>query len=130
MFTLGQIKEAHAKVKSGADFPKYIQEIAQLGVLSYTSYVTDGHSEFIGADDHTAISEPKYATLTIAKESDEVLFRQYLKEHQQGQSNYPTFCQQSAETGTEKWIVDIINMTCTYYDKSGIEMLVEVIPSA
>ena len=27
MFTLDQIKEAHAKVKSGADFPGYVQEL-------------------------------------------------------------------------------------------------------
>ena len=128
MFTLGQIKEAHAKVKSGADFPKYIQEIAQLGVLSYTSYVSDGHSEFIGEESQTAISEPKYGALTIAEESNETLFKQYLKAHQQGQSNYQTFCQQAAETGAKKWIVDISKMTCTYYDKSGKEMLVEVIP--
>ena len=27
MFTVEQINKAHEKVKSGADFPKYIQEI-------------------------------------------------------------------------------------------------------
>jgi hypothetical protein len=32
MVTIEQIKQAHNKVKSGADFPKYIQEIKKLGV--------------------------------------------------------------------------------------------------
>ena len=33
MFTVEQIKAAHSKVKSGADFPAYIQEIKALGLL-------------------------------------------------------------------------------------------------
>lgn len=127
MFTPEQIKEAHAKVKSGADFPKYILEIAQLGILSYTSYVSDGHSEFIGKDNQTVFSGPQYAALTIADASNDTLFKQHLKAHQQGQSNYATFCQLAAETGTEKWIVDIVKMTCTYYDKNGNLMLIEII---
>ena len=35
MFTVSQIKEAHSKVKSGADFPKYIQEIKGFGVIGF-----------------------------------------------------------------------------------------------
>lgn len=129
MFTLSQIKEAHAKVKSGADFPNYIQELSALGVLIYTTYVSDGHTEYIGTDSHTLTSEAKYATLAIASKSSTENFKNYLKTHQQGHTNYPTFCKQAAETGTEKWVVDIVNMTCTYYDKQGHVMLVEEIPT-
>ena len=32
MFTIEQIKNAHAKVKSGADFPTYVQNLIKLGV--------------------------------------------------------------------------------------------------
>lgn len=127
MFTLNQIKDAHAKVKSGADFPKYIQTLAQSGILSYTTYVSDGHTEFIGTN-NSLTSEAKYTLLSIAEESQMNEFQTYLKLHQQGQSDYPTFCKQAAETGTAKWITDIVNMTCTYYDKKGNEMLVETIP--
>jgi hypothetical protein len=42
MFTVEQIKTAHGKVKSGADFPAYIQDIKKLGVTSYETFVTDG----------------------------------------------------------------------------------------
>jgi hypothetical protein len=35
MFTVEQIRAAHNKVKSGADFPAYIQEIKALGVSQY-----------------------------------------------------------------------------------------------
>jgi hypothetical protein len=32
MFTIAQIKKAHSKVKSGEDFPVYIQDLIALGV--------------------------------------------------------------------------------------------------
>jgi hypothetical protein len=38
MFTIEQIKQAHNKVKSGADFPKYIQEIKKLGMAEVPSH--------------------------------------------------------------------------------------------
>lgn len=41
MFTVTQIKEAHSKVKSGADFPKYIQEIKGFGVIGFTTWVKE-----------------------------------------------------------------------------------------
>lgn len=48
MFTLEQIKEAHAKVRSGADFPTYVQDLIGLGVTCYQTYVSDGHTDYFG----------------------------------------------------------------------------------
>jgi uncharacterized protein YbcV (DUF1398 family) len=127
MFTLKEIKEAHAKVKTGADFPTYIQDLIKLGVKSYETYVHDGHSIFLGDEDFQLKSKPKYARLTVANISDKERFRHYLKNHQRGQTDYATFCSESAQTGVEKWIVDMAEMTCTYYDKSNNEMLEEKI---
>ncbi|MBL7702643.1 MAG: DUF1398 domain-containing protein [Ferruginibacter sp.] len=130
MFQLSQIKEAHAKVKSGADFPAYVQDLIQLGVSAYDTFVTDGHTVFTGSDNYTIASEQKYAPLEIAANSDAAKFKQYLQMHQQGQTDYPAFCRHSAETGVEKWTVDMNAMTCTYYDQSGNKMLEEKIPLA
>lgn len=129
MFTIEQIKEAHSKVKSGADFPKYIQELNNLGVQSYENFVTDGHAEYLGENDYKAISAPKYKEISIAETSDSEQFKHYLKIHQQGETDYLTFCRHSAETGVEKWKVDMLEMTCTYFDRKGNQMLVEEIPS-
>ncbi len=52
MFTIQQIKEAHAKVKSGADFPKYIQDIIALGVTSFETFVFDNHTDYYGKDNY------------------------------------------------------------------------------
>lgn len=129
MFSIQQIKTAHAKVKSGADFPKYIQELTGLGILSYHTYVSDGHTDYYGSDGFTISSDAKYDTLEVADTSNAAQFTHYLKLHQQGGSTYPEFCNHSAMTGVEKWIVDIEAMTCTYYDKNGNCMLEEKIPA-
>ncbi len=129
MFTIEQVKAAHSKVKSGADFPNYVQEIIKLGVTAYENYVTDGHTDYCGSNNYSVSSPAKYAALIIADESNTALFKQELKAHQRGETDYMAFCKISADTGVEKWIVNMAAMTCTYFDKAGNEMLVEVIPT-
>jgi len=128
MFTLGQIKETHARVKSGADFPKYIQEINSLGVIQYTFLVTDGNTVFTGSNNFIITSEPIYPQLEIAESGDKEKFKSYLKIHQQGQTDFITFCRHCAETGVEKWIVDTAERTCSYFDLTGKQILTEIIP--
>ncbi len=128
MFTVEQINEAHGKVKSGADFPAYIQDIKKLGVSYYETFVSDGHTEFYGANNYKTASPAKFEPLSIAGTCEKEQFKADLKEHQQGKTDYPTFVRISANLGIEKWAVSIQQMTCTYYDKSGNEILVENIP--
>jgi uncharacterized protein YbcV (DUF1398 family) len=128
MFTMEQIKAAHSKVKSGADFPKYIQEIKALGVIAFETWVKDSHTEYFGANDNRTSSSPIYSDKDIANSSQKARFENYLKIHQQGKTDYLTFCSHCAETGIEKWFVSIEKMTCTYYDKIGDEILIESIP--
>jgi uncharacterized protein YbcV (DUF1398 family) len=129
MFTLQSIKEAHAKVKSGADFPRYIQDQKKLGVVSYENYVTDGHTQYFGSDNFTITSNPKYIAMPIASVSSTVVLKRDLVVHQQGGTDYLTFCKQAADAGVEKWTVDAIALTCTYYNKAGETMLTESIPA-
>lgn len=128
MFTLQQIKEAHSKVRSGADFPQYIRDLFSMGILKYTIYVTDGHAEYLGEKTYKIESNGIYPMLKIAPEVNTYKFKEYLKIHQQGHTDYFTFCENCAETGINKWIVDIVAKTCTYYDKSGNLILEENIP--
>ena len=127
-FTVEQIITAHSKVKSGADFPAYIQEIKSLGVTQYETYVTDGHIDYHGGNDHIAQVPAKYASLTIADSPDHEKFKAELLAHQQGKSNFLTFIKMCAPFGIEKWAICMDRMTCTYYDKAGNEILVEQIP--
>ena len=128
MFTIKQIKEAHGKVKSGADFPAYIRDLKKLGVIYYESFVIDGHTDYFGENDYKTSSPAKYESLKVAETSNTEQFNKDLKAHQQGKTDYPTFCTDCAKSGIEKWAVSILNMTCTYFDKAGNKILTEAIP--
>ena len=129
MFTIADIKAAHAKVKSGADFPAYIQDLITLGVTSYTTFLHDGHTEYNGADGYKTQTPPSGMVRHITPTANNAEFTSNLKAHQQGQTDYPTFCNIAAAAGVEKWVVVMQAMTCTYYDLQGNIMLEEKIPS-
>lgn len=129
MFTLEQIKAAHSKVKSGADFPAYVQDLKTLGIQSYEHMVADGQIFYIGANDFKIASPAKWSTMAIAPVGSKDQLQHALKIHQEGQTDYPTFCKQSADAGVEKWVLDMDKMVCIYYDKSNDEILVESVPT-
>lgn len=128
MFTLEQINTAHAKVKSGADFPSYIKEIKKLGVTHYESYVRDGHVDYHGLNNYTLQTPRKYEPKSISENVKTDLFTSELLAHQQGKTDYITFITMCAETGIEKWEINLNKMTCTYFDNSGKVVIVESIP--
>lgn len=51
-FTIDEIKTEHQKVKSGADFPNYIQAIKNLGVSHYTTLVVDGNTRYFDIENN------------------------------------------------------------------------------
>ncbi len=128
MFTAEQVKSAHSKVKSGADFPAYIKEIRSLGVTHYETYVTDGHINYHGGNDYTAKVPAKYPPLFVADTTKIKEFKTELIAHQQGKTDFLTFVKMCATTGIEKWKIRMDKMTCTYFDKGGNEVLIEEIP--
>jgi uncharacterized protein YbcV (DUF1398 family) len=128
MFTLEQIKKAHSNIKSGLDFPNYIQEIKDLGVLKYIRYVSDGHTDYFGNNNFQLSSPDKYEGLPVADIANIEQFAADLKAHQSGKTDYPTFFSQCAKNGVEKWEVNTHELTCSYFDKAGNSVLVEQIP--
>ncbi|MFN8275160.1 MAG: DUF1398 domain-containing protein [Flavobacteriaceae bacterium] len=128
MFTLVQIQNAHSKVKSGADFPAYIQEIKSLGVTHYEAFVADGHVDYHHGNDGTVTVPAKYAPIEVVALPNLDVFKAELKAHQQGKTDYLTFIQMCATTGIEKWEICMDQMTCTYFDLAGNKVLVEQIP--
>ncbi len=128
MFSIEQIRAAHSKVKSGADFPAYIKAIKAMGVTHYETFVADGHTEYYGENDFKAVAPGKYEPIFVSDTCKADQFKSDLKAHQQGKSDYQTFIDQCAQNGVEKWAVDMTKMTCTYFDKTDNEILTETIP--
>lgn len=129
MFTLEQIEAAHAKTKSGADFPQYIREIKKLGVTRFQTFVTDCHSVYSGRGGFEIQSWPQYESIKINDTLDAERFKKWLKDNQEGRNNFYEFCAICAESGIAYWIMDLEDMTCTYYDLHHNSVLVEVVPS-
>jgi uncharacterized protein YbcV (DUF1398 family) len=128
MFTKEELETAHRNVRSGADFPAYIREISALGVVRFETAVRDGETVYADAHGHEVAGGPKYHPLEIAETPDAAGFAASLKAHQEGGSDFFTFCADCARSGIHHWTVRIGPMTCTYVDPAGNEILVEQIP--
>ncbi|PTR01131.1 uncharacterized protein YbcV (DUF1398 family) [Mucilaginibacter yixingensis] len=128
MFTLEQLKAAHAKVKSGADFPRYIQEIKALGLITYVYNLADGSTTYYGANGHQVSAPAIYPPKTINSEALADQLRYTIAIHQQGQTDFLTFCTQAAASGVKQWVIDTVQMACIYQDVNGNNMVIEPIP--
>ena len=128
MFTIQQIKAAHAKVKTGADFPAYVHEIKQLGLSRYEYLVKNGTTIYYGANGFHTQGEANYADKQISEAPSPATVRQIIADHQQGKTDFFTFCTLVANAGVEKWVVDTQSMLCSYYDLDGNAMVAEAIP--
>ncbi|WP_343638989.1 DUF1398 family protein [Chryseobacterium sp.] len=127
-FTIENIKAEHQKVKSGADFPKYIQNIKTLGVSHYKAYVKDGNTEYFNHENQSVHTGKKYEPLAVSDTLNLENFKIRLKLHQQGGTDYMTFCKDCAENGIKGWTMDLQAMTCTYFDQNESDVLTEQVP--
>lgn len=129
MFTLKQIRQAHSRVKSGADFPAYITNIREQGVLKYETAVLNGNTRYFGQAGFSVETGPNYAFLEIAEATDAIQFVAELRAHQQGKTSFPEFCSACARTGIGKWEADLVEMTCSYYNLRSELVFIESIPA-
>lgn len=129
-FTLDQVAAAHATVKTGADFPRYVQDLKALGVAYYDFFLVDGHSVYVDIDGLGEQTTAKYAPLAISPVSNEFALRDSINVHQAGQTDFMTFCQQAADAGVVYWRTDVVNLVCMYVDAVGHTFVSEPIPDA
>ncbi|WP_426479079.1 DUF1398 domain-containing protein [Chryseobacterium sp. CBSDS_008] len=127
-FTIENIKAEHQKVKNGADFPQYIQAIKALGASHYKAYVSDGNTEYFNNENQSVQTGRKYDTLPISNTLNLENFKTKLRLHQQGGTDYMTFCKDCAENGINGWTMDLHAMTCNYFDQSESFVLTEKVP--
>lgn len=127
VFTDEQIEELHGRLGRVETLADYIRSLAELGVVRYDSYVSDGHSEYLGLDGRRVISQPAHDELSVAVDSDGDAFLDQLSRHERGETSYLEMSRGVADSGVERWTVDTREMTMTYYSRSGEVMLAEQI---
>ena len=68
------------------------------------------------------------STIPVAQKKSNKTIRCILTRHQQGQTDFETFCDEMAEAGIYKWHIDIQSGTCTYIDLQEQAIISELIP--
>lgn len=129
MSTITDIETAQSKIASAADFPQFVQDLKNMGIQQFSTIVENSQSIYWLAGGKPIVSEVKYAPLPLTYETDVDAFMTRLKMHQEGKTDYYTFCVDSANSGIEKWVMDLDQMTCTYFDHACRAVLVETVPS-
>jgi len=126
-FTLEQINTIHDHLGNSETLRLYTQALGDLGVIHADSYVTDGHTEFFGADGYKVESLPTHEIFTVADTSNKEEFLHQLDLHESGKTSYVQMSKGLAETGIEKWIIDTQKLTMTFYDKASNELQVDAL---
>jgi uncharacterized protein YbcV (DUF1398 family) len=129
MFTREQILSALSKVQTGADYPRLVQDLRIIGIRKYDHFVADGSNIYFGDDDYRVTIEHDQVPIHVNNKSSKDLLKQSLKVHQNGETDYPTFCIHAGEAGVEKWTCDLKKMTVSYIDKEDKTLLEETIGS-
>jgi uncharacterized protein YbcV (DUF1398 family) len=128
MLTKEKIKEAQLNVKSGTGFPGLVKNFKEIGVSNYEHSVAESSTVYYDVTGNALKITNGLPVLTVSDESSAEQLKLALKIHQAGQTDYPTFCSQSAAAGVEKWVSDLEKMTVTYFDKKGNALVIENIP--
>ncbi|GAA3241550.1 hypothetical protein GCM10010532_082680 [Dactylosporangium siamense] len=103
----------------------YLRALRDIGVETYDSYVTDGHSEYFGADGQRLVGPAFHETFAIAETCDKEQFLQYMQRVEQGGVGYVEMSKAMADHGVEKWTFDTQRLTITYFDSAGTVLLGE-----
>ena len=124
MFTLEQIEALHERLGNAETLSEYVRSLAALGVARYDSFVSDGHSDYMGGAARRVTSNAAHEKLTVTERGDRDAFLGHLRRHEQGETSYLATSKGLADSGIEKWTVDTDAMTMTFYDRSGDVLLV------
>lgn len=126
-FTLSEIQQAHQQY-TGVDFPKLFKEFKDMGMTYNIVNIQDGTATYVHQSEDDIVTSSVKSNHTVAPSSNQSIVQDVLTRHQQGQTDFETFCDEMAEAGIYKWHIDIQAGTCTYIDLKEQAIISELIP--
>jgi uncharacterized protein YbcV (DUF1398 family) len=123
--TLEQIADIHDRFGNRDTLGGYLRALREIGVETYDSYVTDGHSEYYGADGRELVGPAFHEPFAVAETCDKEQFLRYMQRVEQGGVGYVEMSRALADNGVEKWTFDTGDLSITYLDKAGNVLLRE-----
>ena len=127
-FSITSIQEAH-KLYTGPDFPKLIKEFKSMGMVTNIFNLETGIVTYINHTGETLEDTGIKVDFDICESGtfEDAIFA--LQRNQRGESDFYTFCNEIAKAGVYKWVSELDEMTCTYFDKTEQVIIIESIPS-
>ncbi|MEH7504172.1 DUF1398 family protein [Neobacillus drentensis] len=107
---------------------KLVNELKNIGVSIYEYLVEKGINKYYNSNGECLKTSSNGLGAIVNKVSSQTSLKHILLIHQKGETDYPTFCKQAAESGVEKWVSDLKKMKVYYIDYDGNVLLEENIP--
>lgn len=126
-FTLSEIQQAHRQF-TGVDFPKLFKAFKDMGMTYNIVNIQDGTATYVHQSEDDIVTSSVKSNHPVAPSSNQSIVQDVLTRHQQGQTDFETFCNEMAEAGIYKWHIDIQAGTCTYIDLKEQAIISELIP--
>lgn len=126
-FKLSAIQQAHQQF-TGVDFPKLFKAFKDMGMTYNIVNIQDGTATYLHQSEDDIVTSSVKSNHPVAPSSNQSIVQDVLTRHQQGQTDFETFCDEMAQAGIYKWHIDIQAGTCTYIDLQEQAIISELIP--
>ncbi|HCX9555940.1 TPA: DUF1398 family protein [Staphylococcus aureus] len=126
-FKLSAIQQAHQQF-TGVDFPKLFKAFKDMGMTYNIVNIQDGIATYVHQSEDDIVTSSVKSNHPVAPSSNQSIVQDVLTRHQQGQTDFETFCDEMAQAGIYKWHIDIQAGTCTYIDLQEQAIISELIP--
>lgn len=126
-FKLSAIQQAHQQF-TGVDFPKLFKAFKDMGMTYNIVNIQDGTATYVHQSEDDIVTSSVKSNHPVAPSSNQSIVQDVLTRHQQGQTDFETFCGEMAQAGIYKWHIDIQAGTCTYIDLQEQAIISELIP--
>ncbi|HCY8398873.1 TPA: DUF1398 family protein [Staphylococcus aureus] len=126
-FKLSAIQQAHQQF-TGVDFLKLFKAFKDMGMTYNIVNIQDGTATYVHQSEDDIVTSSVKSNHPVAPSSNQSIVQDVLTRHQQGQTDFETFCDEMAQAGIYKWHIDIQAGTCTYIDLQEQAIISELIP--
>ncbi|HEA6672345.1 TPA: DUF1398 family protein [Staphylococcus aureus] len=126
-FKLSAIQQAHQQF-TGVDFPKLFKAFKDMGMTYNIVNIQDDTATYVHQSEDDIVTSSVKSNHPVAPSSNQSIVQDVLTRHQQGQTDFETFCDEMAQAGIYKWHIDIQAGTCTYIDLQEQAIISELIP--
>lgn len=126
-FSLESIHRAQ-NLFTGPDFPKLVREYRKMGIVTNIYNIEIGlviYENKNGKQIKDSGIKVNFEIIPSAVYIDALLS---LQKNQKGESDFLSFCNEIGKAGIYKWVVNLENMTCNYYDKKETIVISENVP--